>query len=110
ETFRRFMAVAPAPSAAGEVPLLRLSLKDLRQYLKERREPLAESLARQHRLAPEDVGRRLDAVVAALYFFDRVELVQQTSPGPATLTLRLRTSLPLRKQSWRRADGHRRRP
>lgn len=97
ETFRRFATVNAAPASTGEVPLLRLSVKDLRHYLADRRGPLTAALAEQHRLAPEEVARRLDGLLAALRYFDRVEVVQKTAAGQATLTLRLRTSLPLRK-------------
>jgi hypothetical protein len=97
EAFRRYVSATPSPAAAGEVPLLRLSLKDVRQYLLDRRDVLVSTLAEQHKLEPKEVGRNFDYVVAGLRFFERLELVQKTSPGQATLTLRLRTSLPLRK-------------
>ena len=97
EAFRRHVSTTASPAAAGEVPLLRLSLKDVRQYLSDRRDVLVSTLAEQHKLEPKEVGRNFDYVVAGLRFFDRLELVQKTSPGQATLTLRLRTSLPLRK-------------
>ena len=97
DAFRRFVRrPPPAVSAGGEVPLLRLSLKDLRQYVKERREPLTLALASQHRLPPEEVRRRLEGLIAALHFFDRLELTQPASAGQATLTL-VCTSPPLRK-------------
>jgi hypothetical protein len=97
EAFRRFAATPPVVRSSGEVPLLRLSLKDLRQYLQERRESLTAALAEQHQLPPKEVRRRLVSLIAVLHFFDRVELVQRTSANQATLTLRLRTSAPLRK-------------
>jgi hypothetical protein len=97
DAFRRFATTPPAVRSSGEVPLLRLSLKDLRQYLTARRESLTAALAEQHRLPPEEVRSRLVSLIAVLHFFDRVELTQRTTANQATLTLRLRTSAPLRK-------------
>ncbi len=96
EAWRRF-AAAPAATPSGEVPLLRLSLKDLRQFLAERREPLTTALAEHHGQKPEQAGQNVDQVAGGLAFLDRVELVQKTAAGRLTMTLRLRTSLPLRK-------------
>src|SRR5262249_21920900 len=97
EAFRRFATVTPASTPAGEVPLLRLSLKDVRQYLADRRDVLAANLAEQHGLEVKAVARNLDLLVGGLKFFDRLEVVQKTTPGQATLTLRLRPSHLLRK-------------
>jgi hypothetical protein len=97
EAFRRFTAATPANNSAGEVPLLRLSLKDIRQYLTDRRDILASNLAEQHGLEPKVVVRNLDNLIGGLKFFDRLEVVQKTAPGQATLMLRLRPSHPLRK-------------
>ena len=95
--FHRFVTTPPVARSPGEVPLLRLSLKDLRQYLKDRRESLTAALAEQHRLPPEEVRRRLEHLIYVSHFFERVELTQRTATNQATLTLRLRTFLPLRK-------------
>ena len=97
DAFRRFASTAPVVRSPGEVPLLRASLKDLRQYLKDRRESLTAALAEHHRLPPAEVRRRLDGMIFALHFFERVEVTQRTAANQVTLTLRLRTSLPLRK-------------
>jgi hypothetical protein len=97
EAFRRFAAATPTSGSAGEVPLLRLSLKDVRHYLADRRDVLASTLAEQHGLESEVIAGNLDSLVAGLKFFDRLEVVQKTAPGQLTLTLRLRTFHPLRK-------------
>jgi hypothetical protein len=97
EAFLRFAATTPAPDKTGEVPLLRMSLKDLRAYLIARRQSLAEVLAEQHGLTVKEAGRNLDNLCAGLKFLDRLKVVQKTTPGQVSLTLRVRPSLPLRK-------------
>jgi hypothetical protein len=98
ETIRRF-AKTPRGKAASsaEVPLLRLSFADLRQYVKDRRNDLATALAEQQKSTPKDAGQQLDHLVNALALLDRLEVTQRTAPGQATFTLRLRPSQPLKK-------------
>ena len=84
----------------GSPEELMQTLLDIGQRLyvqEDRRDVLASTLAEQHRLDAKDVARTLDNVAAGLKFFDRLELVQKTTSGRATLTLRLRPSHPLRK-------------
>jgi hypothetical protein len=92
-------APAPAPSPApGEaVPLLRVGLKEWREYLRAWRDALAIVLAENERVKPADARRKLDTALGTLDLFDRLELNQQSVPGRATLTLRLRPALALRK-------------
>jgi len=99
EAVRRFAGLGPARPAptAEEFPLLRLSLKDLRQYVKDRREPLAQAVAEKNEIPRDEAERRLDGLLAGLQLLDRVELTQKPAPGQVTLSLRVRTALPLRK-------------
>ncbi len=97
ETFRRFAAPARPFKSGAEVPLLRLSLSSLRQYLKEYRGPLVSVLAEQHQQPPARVGQQLDDVGAVLSLVDRLELTQRTIPEQVTFALRLRPAQPLRK-------------
>jgi len=97
ETLKRFAAAKPSRSKLAETPLVRISFKHLREYLKSRRQTLTTMLAEQHGQTPQQVGKHLDQLVAGLGLFDRLELTQKTSPGQVGFTLRLRPTEPLRK-------------
>jgi hypothetical protein len=86
-----------AVPAGGTVPLLRLSLKDLRRYLKQRRDELAAVVAHKDNVPKEKALERIDGTAAVLHFLDRVELTQKTAPGQLTLTLSVQTAQALRK-------------
>jgi hypothetical protein len=96
ESVRSFK-IGARSDAGEETPLLRASLTALRSYLKDRREPLVNYLAEKNQLKPEEVVRRLEGLRLGLQFFDRVELVQRSTPEQFTLTWRVKTSAPLRK-------------
>ncbi len=99
EVVRRF-AVAVAPKNrpdASEFPLLRMSLKDLREFVKQRREPLAQAVADRNQISKDEALGRLDGLVLGLQLFDRLELVQRSGAGQTLLTLRLTPVKPLRK-------------
>jgi hypothetical protein len=93
---RRF-GTGPAPAATGSVPLLRISFKDWRAYLKDRSEPLAGALAERDKITREQARARLDHLRTALELIDRLELRQRSSAGQVTFTLALTTGRPLRK-------------
>lgn len=92
----RFQPPGSESTAAGEVPLLRASLRSLAAYLHERRTPLLQHLATRGTHPEAEASRRLDGVLSVLTLFDRVELTQQTAPGRVTLTLRVQPAQPLR--------------
>lgn len=92
EAIRRFSTkttATPALSPDAEVPLLRLSLRQVSAYLKERREALIPFVAEKNQLSKVEVGQRLDSLLMGLELFDRLELSQQAAPGRATLKLRV---------------------
>jgi hypothetical protein len=95
EAVRRF-GPGTAPKSAGEVPLLRLSVKGLRQYLTERRDGLAPIVAENHNLPRDEVARRLDGLLVGLRMLDRVEISQSSEGGKVALTLRVQTDPPLK--------------
>jgi hypothetical protein len=99
DVIRRFAAARPAPPAASteDIPLLRLSLKDLRQYVQERRVPLVQAIAEKNQLSREEAERRLNGLLLGLEFFDRLEISQRPGPEQLTLTLRLQPAQPFRK-------------
>jgi hypothetical protein len=94
EAVRRF-APAPGASSGGPAPLLRVSFKGWRAYLKERREPLAAALAERDRISPGQARLRLDGLRAGLELVDRLEVLQETKAGQVTFTARLQTAQPL---------------
>lgn len=100
ETIRRFGTATlgtPSVPAAGELPLLRVSLKECRRFLNERREAVIAFVAEKNRISKDEVGERLDKLLASLQFVDRLELLQRsTGPGQATLTLRLKPAWPVK--------------
>ncbi len=99
DVIRRFMETKPKPPAedGAAFPLLRISVKGWRTYLKERREPLAAALAEANHLSVEQTRQGLDDLVAALQLVDRLDLDCRTAPGLAVVTLTVRTSAPLKK-------------
>jgi hypothetical protein len=99
KTFRGFLRT-PRPGKlkpSAEVPLMRVSFREVRQYLKDRRASLAAALAESKKLKPEEVGQQLDQAAAGLSFLDRMELTQRTTEGQVTFTLRLKPTQPLSK-------------
>lgn len=89
-------AVKRKDADAANVPLLRMSLKDLRQFVKERREPLSAAVAEKNQMSKEDAAAALDRLLAGLQLFDRLELSCRAAAEQATLTLRIRTAQPLK--------------
>jgi hypothetical protein len=99
DVLRRFTppAAPVAPAPAGPVPLLRVSFKDWRAYVAERRDALAEALAARHEMTREEAGRRLDKLLDGLRLLDRLEVRQRSTPGQVTFTLSVQTAPPLKK-------------
>src|SRR5262249_51021838 len=98
EVIRRFgTAPGPALDAGAPVPVVRVSVKAWREFLKQRREPVVAFLAEKNQLPPAEVGARLDKLLAVLEFTDRAELKQKTDAGQVILSLTVTPSKPLRK-------------
>ncbi len=98
DAIRRFAEASPKPVPADAAfPLLRVSLKGWRAYLKDRRQPLATALAEKNGLTVEETRKRLDDLTGALEFVDRLEVDCRTSPGQAVVTLTIQTARPLKK-------------
>jgi hypothetical protein len=98
---RRFDSPTSASAEKGPVPQsipwLRISFKDWRAYLKERREPLTHFLADKNGLGTEEVRRRLDNLLGSLQFIDRLELRQRSAEGQVVFTLAIQPAQPLKK-------------
>src|SRR5262249_29763928 len=96
EAIRRFARTAAVPPD-GPVPMLRVSLNDIRQFVQTHRKELTAALAEQNNAKLEDIDRQLDGLVLGLRLIDRVEISQRDHDGQAAMTLRVQTALPLRK-------------
>jgi hypothetical protein len=90
--------LAPVPAGTA-VPVLRMSLKGLRVYLKERRDDLIAVVASRDNLPKDRAREKIDGVIAILQFFDRIDLSRKTAPGQLTFTLTVQTAHPLKKMS-----------
>jgi hypothetical protein len=98
EVIRGFGAApAPPPQAGSPVPLVRVSAKAWRDFLRLRRKDVVAFLADKNQLPAVEVGDRLDKVLAVLDFIDRVELRQKTDAGQVILSLTVTPTKPLRK-------------
>jgi hypothetical protein len=99
EAIRRFQATgstAPPATPAGEVPLVRFNVRELCRYLSERRELIAAHVATKNHTSREEAVRQIDRLLGLLGLIDRVEITQLPQEGQAILTLRVKTSEPLR--------------
>jgi hypothetical protein len=95
----RSFAIAPAPGAPrdGPAPILRVSFKAWRAYLKDREEPLAVALAERRGIDKNAARDEIEGMIAALQFVDRLEITQTARPGVVIATLTLQTAQPLKK-------------
>lgn len=98
EAIRQFSSKDPKalPPKTGELPMLRLSLKEIRHFLKERREPLIAFLAEKNQISKEEMIQQLDGLIAVLQFLDQVEITQMPGEGQVVFTLRVKTTKPLK--------------
>ncbi len=99
DIFRRFTEAQPKAMVEDGTafPLVRVSLKGWRTYLKERNELLATALAQKNQLTVEEMRKRLDDLIGVLQFVDRLEIDCRTAPGLAVVTLTIQTARPLKK-------------
>jgi hypothetical protein len=96
DAIRRFHAVSPTKVDADNVPLLRVSFKEIRRYLKERREPVIAAVAEKNQIDKKEAAKKIDGLIAVLQFVDRLDLSQRSETGQVTFTLRVQTALPLK--------------
>src|SRR5260370_11583854 len=70
DTFKPGGAAKPT----DEVPLLRVSFKELRRWLKERQDVLTPIMAEQNKLSKEEAQTRMSNLLTGLEFVDRLEI------------------------------------
>ena len=89
-------ATAPIKAPNGDLPLIRVSLREIRTYLKTNKELMVNFFVDQgaDRAASQ---QRIDEFYSSLQLFDRVELRQRVEPRQVTFSVILRPTQPLRK-------------
>jgi hypothetical protein len=98
DTVRRFHGPkAPGTSqSSGEIPLVRISLREICTYVEQRRGDLINYNAASKQISKDAAASGLDTLIAGLKLFDRVELTQRPGPDRVNFTLRVRMSQPLK--------------
>jgi hypothetical protein len=94
-----FRPAATVPGAA-DVPLFRMSLRDIAKHLSAHQSALAEHIAKKnqgHPVSKEEIAHKLADLTQICQLFDRLEVVQRSDSGKLTLALRLQTAFPLGK-------------
>ncbi len=84
-------------SASPPFPLLRISFKDWRTYLRERREPIVQFLVENEKVGREAAERQLDGLLAGFQFVERIDLRQRVAPSQVIFTLSVKTTYALQK-------------
>jgi uncharacterized protein DUF3352 len=84
-----------ADISSREIPLLRISLRELSQYLSTYQNALADHIAKKNQMPKTDAANKLEALNQLCQLFNRIELVQRSNSGLMTLTLRVQTAVPL---------------
>ena len=99
DTLRQFAQTTPAAASPADapVPLVRISFKDWRAYLKDHREPIVQFIADKHNLGRDAAEQQLDHFLACLQFVDRLELHRRATPGQMIVTLSVRMAQPIQK-------------
>jgi hypothetical protein len=97
---RMFHGAKSRPEAVlknGEVPYVRISPTAIQTFLAERGKALVDHLAAKDQIPLEEAEKRVQALGEVLGLLENVEVTQRTSADQVHLTLRIRTSAPLRK-------------
>lgn len=97
EAVGRFQLVERELPKGGDIPLLRVSIKEIRRFAKDRLDDLSSHVAEKHELSKDEARQRLEKVLATAELFDRLDLSRRTAPGRVTIALQLRTAAALRK-------------
>jgi hypothetical protein len=96
-----YLVLATSPSAiaqfrvhekmlgSDESPLLRVSMFELSQFLKQRKEVVVAKLVEKQNLTDQEARQHLDRVLALLDMLDHLVLSQRNQPGQAVWSLRL---------------------
>ncbi len=99
DTLRQFAQTTPSSPrpADAPVPLVRISFKDWRAYLKDHREPIVQFIADKHGISREAAEQQLDHFLTSLQFVDRLELHRRAASGQVIITLSVRMAQAIQK-------------
>lgn len=97
EAIRSFQLTRRDLGKNGDIPMLRASIKHMRQFIRDRLEELAEAVADKHNLDKHEARKRLQNFLTMAQLFERLEVSRRTGPDRVTIALRLRTEEALRK-------------
>jgi hypothetical protein len=98
QNFHGNKAVAPA-ATINEVPLVRISFRQLDQYLEQRHGELAKLLEARNQVPAAEGDRQLQKLKMSLELLDSLELVNQSQkPGQLVLCLRIAFREPWKKE------------
>lgn len=86
----------PGGAHDADIPLFRISLRDLVQFLNDHQTALGEHIAKKNQISNADAARKLEALIQVFQLFNRVELTQRSGADKLTVTLTVQTAHPLR--------------
>ena len=89
EAIGQFQKSTQPEFTRGETPLVDLSLRELAQFLKARRQKVIGFLSSQNQITEETAGQFFDGLMTAFDLFDQLLLSERRQPGQVTWTLRL---------------------
>jgi hypothetical protein len=92
----------PASPGNSDIPLFRLSLRDLSKFLTDHQTALTDHIAKKNQVPKSDAATKLDALAQVCQLFNRIELNQRSASGRLTLALHVQTALPLSDTSAKR--------
>ena len=93
EAVKKFTPPTTAPTGS-ETPFLRIAIRGWTSYLRERKQDAVEFLGTRV-MTMDDARQRIDESLKMLELFDGLDLSLKSEANRATLTLRLRTTVPL---------------
>jgi len=85
----------PSGRRDADIPLFRMSLVDLAQFLTDHQTALADHIVKKKQISKPEVTPKLEALAEVCRLFKRVDLVQRSGSGKLTLALRVQTAVPL---------------
>jgi hypothetical protein len=85
----------PGGSSNSDVPLFRMSLTDLAQFLTDHQSALVDHISKKKQISKPDITPKLEALTQVCRLFKRVDLVQQSGSGNLKLYLRVQTAYSL---------------
>ncbi|HEV3203648.1 MAG TPA: hypothetical protein VGY77_04665 [Gemmataceae bacterium] len=97
QSFHASPSTTETAGSPSEIPVLRLSVREWRRFLKVHSDGLASFIAEKDQITKEDAVRRLKDLITGFELLDRVEIGQRSSPDQFTMVLRLRPAKPLQK-------------